>query len=135
MNCVTDLAAVWRPGPQTPSAQPVNTGAITGGAQRRKPRLTTVRLPRASTASTRIVCLPARMLLAGTLILNCLLLVRLMVRPSTATTTRRSAEPSRIVTRALNAARVQPDAWTPPTATVGFLRSTRAAGAALIVVS
>jgi len=72
---------------------------------------------------------------ARTLILNRLLFVRFTVRPSTVTTTRRIAEASRIVTRALNAVRVHPAAWTPPTATVGLRRSTLAAGAALIVVS
>ena len=35
--------------------QPVKTGAITGGAHRLNERLTVLRLPRASTASTRSV--------------------------------------------------------------------------------
>jgi len=88
----------------------VKTGAITGGAQRLKERLTTRRFPRASTASTRNVCRPARMLFAGTLTEKRLLLVRRSVRPSTLTTTRRNRDASRILMLAVNAAREQPDA-------------------------
>ena len=67
--------------------------------------------------------------------LNRLLFVRRIVRPSTVTTTRRSADASLIVTRAVKADRVQPEARTPPTLIVGLRESTRAAGAAEIVVS
>lgn len=83
---------------------------MTGGAQRLNERLTVRRLPRASTASTRSVCRPARMLLAGTLTEKRLLLVRRSVRPSTVTTTRLSRDASRIRMLAVNAAREQPDA-------------------------
>jgi len=113
----------------------VKTGAITGGAHRLNERLTVLRLPRASTASTRSVWRPARMLFAGTDTLNRLLFVLRSVRPSTDTTTRLSLEASRTRMFAVNAAREQPEACTPPTEILGFVRSTRAAGAAEITVA